>query len=193
MWYKAITFLLITLIGIVCLIRITGQPGCEEGFLILNNSPATSQLLLSVWWCCCSILAELFGNLPFSLTDLFHQLLISFITCWSVFFHLLIGHIDCWYPRLFRCQAALGSPRVCLWRRKIGSQDEDDLIRSKVVHVDYDKSLSKLCWCSTWTLDCRTWWWPLALLGVSWGNSWFPFKHNFFIIGWTCSQEIHRH
>lgn len=90
MWFKAITLILITLIRIVCPIRIIGQPGCEEGFLILNNSPATSQLMLSVWWCCCSILAELFGNLPFALTDLFQQLLISFITCWSVFF------LTCW-------------------------------------------------------------------------------------------------
>ena len=90
MWFKAITLILITLIRIVCPIRIIGQPGCEEGFLILNNSPATSQLLLSVLWCCYSILGELFGNLPFALTDLFHQLLISFITCWSVFF------LTCW-------------------------------------------------------------------------------------------------
>ena len=83
MWFKAITLILITLIRIVCPIRIIGQPGCEEGFLILNNSPATNQL----FW---SVLAEFFGNLPFSLTDLFHQLLISFITCWSVFF------LTCW-------------------------------------------------------------------------------------------------
>ena len=90
MWYKAITFLLITLIRIVCLIRITGQPGCEVGFPILNNSPATSQIFWSVWWCCCSILAEIFGHLSFSLTDLVHQLLnLSSPADWS--YRLLIS------------------------------------------------------------------------------------------------------
>ena len=138
MWFKAITLILITLIRIVCPIRIIGQPGCEEGFLILNNSPATSQLMLSVWWCCCSILAELFGNLPFALTDLFHQLLISFITCWSVFF----SPADWSYLLLISETLLLpGCPQVSL---SLFVRTEDRITRwrwsnqVKVVHIEYD-------------------------------------------------------
>ena len=117
MWYKAITFLLITLIRIVCLIRIIGQPGCEVGFPILNNSPATSQIFWSVWWCCCSILAELFGHLSFSLTDLVHQLLnLSSPADWSyrllIFETLLLP--DC--PQVSYSLFVMSEDRITRWR-----------------------------------------------------------------------------